>query len=193
MHAIRRTSFALAAAAALVASGAAAQEHAHGAHAGEGAPKAGAHAETHAGKQGAKHDDEHGHAHGTDPIPGSSKAFSDAFARGDLDAIVARHPEDGEILPPGMPRQRGQAAIRAFYAAMIGMKLSVQTTETAQGFGGAMGYKTGSYEVRLADGSVADRGKWLEVWELRGKTWQLVSDMWNSDLPPAPAAPPAAS
>lgn len=187
MHAIRRTSLALAAAAALVASGAAAQEHEHGAHAGEGAPKAGAHA----AKQGGTHGDEHGHAHGTDPIPGSSKAFTDAFARGDLDAILARHPEDGEILPPGLPRQRGHAAIRAFYAAMIGMKLSVQTTETAQGFGGAMGYKTGSYEVRLADGSVADRGKWLEVWELRGKTWQLVSDMWNSDLPPP--APPAAA
>jgi ketosteroid isomerase-like protein len=186
MHAIRRTSFAVAAAAAFALSGvAAAQEHEHGAHAGEGAPAA---------KEA--HGDEHGHAHGTDPIPGSSKAFTDAYARGDLDAIVARHPEDGEILPPNLPRQRGHAAIRAFYAAMIGMKLSVQTTETAQGFGGAMGYKTGSYEVRLADGSVADRGKWLEVWELRGKTWQLVSDMWNSDLPPpaaapAPAAPPA--
>lgn len=183
MHAIRRIRFTLAAVAALALAGAAAaQEHEHGAHAGEGAAPASAEA-------GGKHGDEHGHAHGTDPIPGSSKAFVDAFARGDLDAIVARHPEDGEILPPNLPRQRGQAAIRAFYASMLEMKLSVQTTETAQGFGGAMGYKTGSYEVRTADGQVADRGKWLEVWELRGKSWQLVSDMWNSDLPPPAAAP----
>jgi ketosteroid isomerase-like protein len=183
MHAIRRTRFAIAAVAALALSTAAAQEHAHGAHASEGAPK----------MAEAGHGDEHGHAHGTDPIPGSSKDFVDAYTRGDLDAIVARHPEDGEILPPNLPRQRGHAAIRAFYGAMIAMKLSVQTTETAQGFGGAMGYKTGSYEVRMADGSVADRGKWLEVWELRGKTWQLVSDMWNSDLPPPAAAPSPAA
>ena len=56
---------------------------------------------------------------------------------------------------------------------------------------GDMAYVSGTYEVTVNDASgkpVNDRGKYLEVWKKQadGK-WKCGADIWNSDLPVAPA------
>jgi ketosteroid isomerase-like protein len=56
---------------------------------------------------------------------------------------------------------------------------------------GDIGYTSGTYEFTMNDASgkpVNERGKYLEVWKKQadGK-WKCVMDIWNSDLPVAPA------
>jgi len=46
--------------------------------------------------------------------------------------------------------------------------------------------------VTMKDGT-KDHGKYCEVWEKKGGTWKVATDMFSSDLPATPAATPPAS
>jgi ketosteroid isomerase-like protein len=52
---------------------------------------------------------------------------------------------------------------------------------------GDMACLTGTYELTMKDGT-KDHGKYCEVWEKKGGTWKVATDMFSSDLPAAPAA-----
>ena len=53
---------------------------------------------------------------------------------------------------------------------------------------------SGTYEETMTDANgkpVKDRGKYIEIFKKQAdRTWKVVADIWNSDLPAsAPAAP----
>jgi ketosteroid isomerase-like protein len=57
---------------------------------------------------------------------------------------------------------------------------------------GDYAFCTGYYTMLGPDGSSVDHGKFLEVLKREGQGWKLYRDIFNSDMPVAPAAPVAA-
>ena len=102
---------------------------------------------------------------------------------GDVDALAALYAEDARLLPPNGAMEQGRAAVREEFGAMIaaGLKGELSTLEAL--VAGDIGYKVGTYKVLGPDGSVVDRGKFIEVWRQVGGAWKIANDIWNSDMP----------
>lgn len=119
-----------------------------------------------------------------------------SFSAGDADAMAAQYDEHAVLLPPGAPTAKGRAAIRAFFAQMIsaaakdGLAFSLDS-KPAGGVRGDMGWSSGAYVVKDKAGHVIETGKYLSVSKKKEGKWLYVRDTWNSDGPPAAAAPAA--
>jgi uncharacterized protein (TIGR02246 family) len=117
------------------------------------------------------------------------RAFSAAFERNDTLVISSLYTDDAMLLPPNHEPVMGRDSIAAFWAPLLtpAMKtLHLETTEV--GGSGDDVYEVGSYSMLAADGSTADRGKYLVLLKRQSDGgWRLYRDMWNSDLP-APGA-----
>jgi len=46
---------------------------------------------------------------------------------------------------------------------------------------GGVGYHTGTYWIKDANGTTIDRGKYMEGWQKIDGEWKIVHDIWNSD------------
>ncbi len=119
--------------------------------------------------------------------------WSKAAAANDLESTVSFYADDATLLPPNAPIATSKAAIRASWAELLvpGVAVSWQVNKVDVAASGEMAYLIGSYTVTMKDaqGNPAnDHGKLLEVWKKQadGK-WKTVADIYNSDLPPAPA------
>ncbi len=127
-------------------------------------------------------------------IRASAPAWATAFNAGDADAIAAFYAEDGVLQPPNAPAVAGRDAIRAFMADFIeGAKAAGQTVNIpaseAIGVSGDMAYDAGAFTVTDASGATVDTGKFLAVYKKKDGKWLYVRDIWNSDMPAAPAMP----
>jgi ketosteroid isomerase-like protein len=76
--------------------------------------------------------------------------------------------------------------------ATPGYALSWQVNKVEASHGGDLAYSMGTYEGTMNDAKgkpVTDRGKYVTVWEKQpdGK-WNVVADIYNSDLPAPEAA-----
>lgn len=120
---------------------------------------------------------------GSDELAAHVDGWEKAFNAGDLAGIVALYTEDARLLPPNAGLAEGSEAIREIFGGWIesGMKGDLETVET--GVDGDLGYRVGTYTVETADGSVADRGKFIEIWERVGGEWKITNDIWNSSMP----------
>ena len=47
--------------------------------------------------------------------------------------------------------------------------------------------ETGRYELYDAQNKILDKGKYVVVWKQENGEWKLFRDIFNSDLPAAPA------
>jgi len=128
------------------------------------------------------------------PLDGMSKAWEEAFNKGDAAAVAAMYAEDGVILPPNQVAVKGRTDITAFAKGMYDGGFRISTADKDVWVDGALGAKSGTYTVTDKDGKEVEHGKWLEVWH-RGADgkWQMVRDMWNSDEPAPPPPAPAAA
>lgn len=121
-------------------------------------------------------------------IAASNKVFGESFATGDSTAFANCYTSDACINVTGMPRMCGTQALTAFFNGgyKMGMRGLKITTEEVMGGKEAV-VETGKYEVFMANNVSADKGKFIVVWkEVDGK-WKMFRDIWNSDMPAAPA------
>jgi ketosteroid isomerase-like protein len=125
------------------------------------------------------------------------RIFIPAFNTGNVDTLVAMYAPDAEVMAPGNARATGHDAIRAVLtkesAAMKAAGVAISLNDDDKGgASGDLGYHSGSYVVKDSSGNVVDSGNYLAVLKRQsdGK-WLLYRDTWNSDRPPAPAAPAA--
>ena len=124
------------------------------------------------------------------------QAWAKAYNAGDVDGVAGLYDENAMLLPPGTPRANGRPAIRAFFAKDIAASAKDGVTfslgaKPDGGVSGDMGWVSGTYVVKDKSGRVLDAGKYLSVSMKKGGKWVYVRDTWNSDGPPAPAAPAA--
>jgi len=97
-------------------------------------------------------------------------------------------------MPPNAPSAKTRETIRSAWKEMLttpGAAISWKATKVEVAKSGDLACVSGTYEETMADAngkSVKDHGKYVEVWEKQANgTWKVVADIWNSDLPVAPA------
>jgi len=121
-------------------------------------------------------------------IAAASERWEQALNSGDVEAIVALYTDDARLLPPNMELQQGHDGVRASFEGMVAAGLKGQLDSTEALVAGDIGYRLGTYVLTAPDGTVADRGKYIETWKNDGGEWKISNDIWNSDLPPPPPA-----
>jgi len=123
--------------------------------------------------------------------------WSKAATAKDLDATVSYYSEDATLLPPNAPIANTKEAIRAMWATLVGPDTTVswQASKVEVSRSGDLAYLIGAYQLSMKDPQgkpMTDHGKFVEAWKKQadGK-WKVVADIFNSDLPAAPPAPPS--
>ena len=79
-------------------------------------------------------------------------------------------------------------------AEFVGMKAQLTLNPQSVSANGPLAVERGTYSVTFtppgATAPITDTGKYLAHWHLIGGKWMMVDDIWNSDLPVAPAPAP---
>jgi ketosteroid isomerase-like protein len=117
-----------------------------------------------------------------------------AYNSGDVDTVVAQYAPDAVLLPPGLPRSIGQAAIRAYYKADMAQAAREGTgyvigPNVEGGASGDLGWASGTYDVRDRAGHTRESGKFLSVFRKIDGRWHYLRDTWNADGTPSSAQP----
>jgi uncharacterized protein (TIGR02246 family) len=116
-------------------------------------------------------------------------AFMAAANAGDADQVAEVYAEDGSVLAPNLPPQKGRDAVRAFWGGFLDaytVRFEI-TSDTIEGRGD-LAYNQGHYRftaVPKAKGvpGIADEGKFLEILKKqRDGSWKYVVDMYSSNL-----------
>jgi ketosteroid isomerase-like protein len=123
----------------------------------------------------------------------ADEAWSKVAGAKDLDKTVAFYSDDAIVLPPNEAAVTTKDGIRNLWKGFFDslQNISWKTTRVEVAKSGDMACLIGTYEMTMKDGS-KDKGKYCEVWEKKaGGKWKVATDMFSSDLPPAPATSPA--
>jgi ketosteroid isomerase-like protein len=118
----------------------------------------------------------------------------DYFGKADSEGIANLYAEDALVLPPGEPAVSGRPAIKSYFGAqMAGAKAAGMSVKhesvTGSDVSGDLGWISGTYTLQDSTGATVDTGKFLSVHHRVNGAWLFIRDTWNSDRPPAPAAP----
>lgn len=122
-------------------------------------------------------------------IRSADSAFMAAANAGDADGVAAVYAEEGSLLAPNLPPQKGRAAIKAFWGGFLDaytVRFEV-ASDTIEGRGD-LAYNQGHYRftaVPKAKGApgVADEGKFVEILKKQPDgSWKYVVDMYSSNL-----------
>jgi len=103
--------------------------------------------------------------------------WMEAFGAKDIDAMTAFYAEDAVLLPPNAPAIFGRDAIIATMQEMFAAGQGIELEDLEIKVAGNLGYKAGRYRTRGQDGSLIDRGKFIEI-------WSKIDDIWNSSVQP---------
>ena len=122
-------------------------------------------------------------------IEAVNKEFLAAFAKQDATRVASLYTANGEAFPPNAAVIRGRAGIAKMWQGVFAAGIASADLKTTEVHAeGPLAYEVGSYAMKLKDGTVADRGKYVVVWLKEDVKWRLHRDIWNTDLP-APAPP----
>jgi uncharacterized protein (TIGR02246 family) len=120
--------------------------------------------------------------------------WSAAAAAKDVDKTVSYYADDANVMPANAPSATAKDAIRKIWQDLLtspGAAISWKATNVKVAKSGDIGFVSGTYEITMNDASgkpTTDHGKYLEVLEKQADgTWKCTADIWNSDLPAAPA------
>jgi len=117
------------------------------------------------------------------------------FNAGHGDSVAALFVENGRMMEPNAPVQVGRAAMATALNGMAAMKPGLVLTTESVAASGPIAIEAGTYKFTFtppgAPAPMTDTGKYLVHWHKVGDKWMLVDQIWNSDLPPMPAGPPA--
>ena len=105
---------------------------------------------------------------------------------------------EGSMLAPNSPIATGRDALTKLIGSAFAIpdyKLSWHANKVGVARSGELGYTSGTYDLSYKDASgktISDKGKCLTVWKKEADgSWKVLSDMFNSDLPPATMSPAA--
>lgn len=117
-------------------------------------------------------------------IEAQNKRFVAAVAKADVAAIGGLYTDDAQALPPNGDVVKGRAAIQQMWKGVFDSGIAAASLDTADvEADGSLAYETGRYEMKLKEGKVADRGKYVVVWKRTGNEWRIHRDIWNTNMP----------
>jgi ketosteroid isomerase-like protein len=112
--------------------------------------------------------------------------FAPMAIAGDYAALVkAYYADDAIFMAPNVPSATGHAAIEAVLHTFPPITAFELRTEEIAGTG-ELAYVRGRYTMTMAPPggpTVADSGKYLEIWRKQGGSWKVLRDIFNSDVP----------
>ncbi len=123
-------------------------------------------------------------------------SWFDHFASADSEGLANLYAEDALVMPPGGPAVTGRPAIKTFLGTMATQTMAAhvslkQGAVTGSDVSGDMGWISGTYTVQDSTGATIDSGNYMSVHHRTNVSWLYIRDIWNSDRPPAAAAPAA--
>ena len=119
-------------------------------------------------------------------IEAANAKFSAAAAKGDGAALAALYSPDGQVMPAGSDPVRGSEAIQKFWQGALDSGVAAIGLKTVDVFGhGPTATEVGEYELRDKAGKVLDHGKYIVVWQHADGKWQLLRDMFSTNVPPS--------
>ncbi len=119
-------------------------------------------------------------------------AWFKAYNARDVDGIVALYADDAVLNAPGIPVARGSAAIREVFVKDVAAATAAGITfnpgaSPEFGVSGDLGWEWNTFTITDTAGATLDAGKYVTVYGRKDGKWHIIRDIWNSDLPPAPA------
>jgi ketosteroid isomerase-like protein len=116
----------------------------------------------------------------------NKKYFIDTAPKGDAALLAAVYTDDAVAYPANSEAVKGRAALQAMWKSVFDMginafELNLEEVDSA----GDMAYETGNYVMKMKDGTLADRGKYVVIWKKVNGEWKLHRDIWTTNLPPA--------
>ena len=126
------------------------------------------------------------------------EAWLKAVKANDLNALVACYAPDAVLWLPNTPEAKGEKAIRATYAALLGANTVVDASlqnavyNTAGEISTSWGTFTLVLKPKAGGPNVVMQGRFLSASKREGGRWRYIADHASVEPPPAPASPPAA-
>jgi uncharacterized protein (TIGR02246 family) len=117
-----------------------------------------------------------------------------AVSAGDWAKVASLYATDAIFMPPNEAAVNGRARIQAWMSAFPKIQEIKLSTQQIEGRGD-LAYVSGTYALTLVPQGTtpasSDKGKYLEIHKKQadGK-WAILYDMFNSDMPVPPPAPP---
>lgn len=120
-------------------------------------------------------------------IEAENTKFMNAFKKGDSAGVASNYGPDGMLLPPNSEPVQG-SGIPALWGSFIrmGVKDVKLMTDDVSGNQDQLA-ETGRYEIYAAENKMLDKGKYVVVWKRVNGGWKIYRDIWNSNMPAAPA------
>jgi ketosteroid isomerase-like protein len=117
-------------------------------------------------------------------IESVNKRFMELYEAGDLTGFrEALYTQDALVMLPGLKALEGRAGAMSFLESAKGRSIARVKLNTLElEIFGDTACERGSAEAQYANGSVANRNKYIVVWKRTSEGWQLHRDIINSDL-----------
>ena len=117
-------------------------------------------------------------------IEAANKKFAAAAAKADAAGIASLYTTDAAAYPANSDVVRGREAIQMMWKSVIDsgitqMELNTSEVESA----GDIAYETGTYAMKMKDGTLADRGKYVVIWKRTAGDWLIHRDIWTTSQP----------
>ena len=120
-----------------------------------------------------------------------------AWNAGDVPGFLRIYGDSAWLLPSNSPVIKGKAGITQYWQGGRDMgirNVKLATIELDAHMDMAQEVGTYAFDIVGKDGAVAghDQGKYIVLWKKNAAgEWQWMRDIFNTDMPPAPAATPA--
>ncbi len=113
-----------------------------------------------------------------------------AIKTGDSAAFVSCYTKDACMMGNNMPKLCGLTGLGQFLTGarnggIENLKLAVTEVIGDK----SLISEEGVFEIIANDGSSIDKGKYIVIWKQEDGKWKKYRDIFNSDMPPAPAVP----
>ena len=109
----------------------------------------------------------------------------EAFNNHDAATLAALYAQDAVLLPPNEPAVFGRDAIRGAHQEVFAegdFKIEIEPLETV--IDDELAYVAGRYRMWTDDGTLVDRGKYIEIWRPVNGEWMISRDIYNSSIEP---------
>jgi ketosteroid isomerase-like protein len=117
-----------------------------------------------------------------------NESYSERFMTNDTAYYSSRYCKDAEVYSPMAPAVKGIDSIRSFFYQNGTNKETKIELPIGNIYGNEeLVIEEGRYNFPDGKGGSLDKGKFIALWKQENGKWKLYREIWNTDMPPAPA------
>jgi ketosteroid isomerase-like protein len=118
-------------------------------------------------------------------IEAADKEICSLLSKGDSVSAANMYSSDGKLMVNNMPSITGKENIASFWGGFTKMGADISLTTLEIWGDENFISEEGLFEIKLKDGKVADKGKYIVLWKKEEGKWKIHRDISNTDLPAA--------